>query len=100
MKKDVVRQLNGLADALPIVLEWKDGEVEMKGWELMLTPLDEVYRFEKDKSYNIPVPMLVAVEHRIQLKDEYKRGGWQAVEAYYDRVIQKTESNQYHAVSN
>lgn len=92
MNKRIASQLNEVAATMPLAFEWKTETVLMKGWELNLTPLGEGVTFEKDADYEIPVPCMVAVEHKQQIKDAYKAGGLPAVQAYHRKVMDKAKA--------
>jgi len=93
MKKDIASRLNEVAASMPIIFEWKTESILMKGWELNLTPLGDIYRLEKEKDYTVEVPVMVAVEHKQQLKDAYKRGGMPEVIRYHRSVMDKIKNN-------
>ena len=88
MKKDIASKLNEVASTMPIVFEWKTEQITMKGWELKLTPLDNK-RLENESDYFLEVPCMVAIEHKQQLKDAYKRGGMDEVVKYHKSVMDK-----------
>lgn len=90
MKKEIASRLNEVAQSMPTVFEWKTAPVEMKGWELKLTPLDSPSLID-NQDYMIEVPCMVAVEHKQQLKDAYKRGGMDEVVKYHKSVLQKVK---------
>lgn len=92
MNHNIAKQLNEVAATMPLVFYWETRPVLMKGWELNLTPLGEGVTFEKDVDYEIPVPCMVAVEHKQQIKDAYKRGGLQAVKQYHQSVMAKAKN--------
>lgn len=92
MNHHIAKQLNEVAATMPLVFVWETRPVLMKGWELNLTPLGEGVTFEKDTDYEIPVPCMVAVEHKQQIKDAYKRGGLPAVQAYHRQVMDKAKN--------
>ena len=83
MNKEVAARLNKIAERLPkLFMEHKD-IVKMKGSELLLTPAADQYVIINPEGwYDIEIPKYVAVEHKQQLKDAYKRGGWKAVDLY------------------
>lgn len=92
MKKDIVRQLNKVAETTPIVFEWAEREEMFTGEELNLTPLGDVVKFKPDETYPVPMPAMVAVDHHKQFKDAYNRGGWPAVKEYHSGVMAKVKT--------
>lgn len=91
MKKAIATQLNEVADTMPIVYEWTLIPEEFTGEELNLTPLGNHVKYEKDKVYTVPMPAMVAVTHKQQIKDAYKRGGLLAVKQYHQSVMAKIQ---------
>jgi hypothetical protein len=91
MNKQIASKLNEVAAGMPVVFEWKTELVLMAGWELKLTPLEKFVKSDEEL-YQIEVPVMVAVEHKQQLKDAYKRGGMEAVQAYHRGVIEKAKN--------
>jgi len=89
MKKNIATELNQIADSIPIVFNWSTEKIIMKGWELNLTPFGDHFKYEKEQDYTIDVPVMIAVEHKQQVKDAYKRGGPSAVREYYQSVVAK-----------
>ena len=61
----------------------------MTGEELKLTPYDDHVDLVPTKIYEVPIPKYVAVLHEQQLKDAYKRQGWEGVESYTNSVMRK-----------
>ena len=59
------------------------------GEEMNLSFFGESEEFIKDEMYMVPMPALVATEHKQQVKDAYKRGGLPAVQQYHQSVIAK-----------
>jgi hypothetical protein len=94
MNKHIAKQLNEIAATTPTLFSWTTEQVMMFGWELNLTPLGDEIKFEKEAEYPILVPMMVAVDHKQQFKDAYKRGGWEEVKAYHKSVIDKIRKNE------
>ena len=92
MDKHIAASLKKVADTMPIVFEWSTERIVMKGWELFLTPLADERTFEMDKDYYVVVPVMLAVEHRKQLKDAFNRGGWDEVKVYHRSVIDKIKT--------
>jgi hypothetical protein len=88
MKKDIAKTLNGIAEKLPIVFKAEPIDVEMYGWELNLTPLGNVRKFEPNTVYKYPFFQLRAVEHKQQLKDAFKNNGLTGVKTYLNSVTQ------------
>ena len=58
-----------------------DDTILMSGEELLLTPLASQVR-SKQQVYKVYIPKFIAVDHNQQLKDSYKRGGWDEVIIY------------------
>lgn len=81
MKKELASRLNAIAEKLPILFEEKVDHILIKGSELLLTPLASIVE-DREKFYSVEIPKYVAVEHKQQVKDAYKRGGWQEVDKY------------------
>lgn len=88
MKKHIATQLNAIAETIPHVFVEEDDYVPMKGEELLLTPLAHLVQ-HKDDWYNVYIPKFVAVDHKQQVKDSYKRGGWPEVQAYMFKVLKQ-----------
>ena len=89
MKAEIARQLNAAAESTPIVFEWTMMPSQFTGEELNLTPLGDHVKYEKDEIYTVLMPTMIAVNHKQQFKDAYKRGGWEAVKAYHRGVMDK-----------
>ena len=90
MKKSVAKILNEFAEKLPVFFDVEYEKVPMFGWELMLTPIGDRQKLEKETIYEIEVPVYRAVEHKQQLKDAFKRGGVKEVENYFTTVMQNS----------
>ena len=90
MKNNIARQLNEVARTMPHVFEWHQGKAIMSGADLNLTPLGG--SLEPDKDYEFDMPYMVAVEHKQQLKDAYKRGGFEEVKKYHRSVMDKIKA--------
>jgi hypothetical protein len=86
MKKNIAKRLNELSDTLPVVFEWEVGMYQISGYELNLTPLSDMRKFDNDAVYEIPMPQMRAVTHKQQIKDAFKRGGVTEVEKYINSV--------------
>jgi hypothetical protein len=89
MKNNIARQLNEVAKGMPLVYEWHEGSGQWSGSDLNLTPMGDKYKFDPDKLYTISMPYMQAVEHKQQLKDAYKRGGFEEVKKYHRSVMDK-----------
>ena len=89
MDKSIANKLREVASSLPIIYEWKMVPEIFTGAELNTTPLADAFRFEPDKEYTYPMPAMVAVDHRQQVKDAFKRGGVEGVEQYYFKTMDK-----------
>lgn len=89
MKNHIARQLNEVAAGMPQVFEWMPGKATMSGSDLNLTPLADKQKFDPDQMYEFNMPYMVAVEHKQQIKDAYKRGGLIAVKGYHKSVMDK-----------
>lgn len=89
MKKQIATQLNEVASTMPIVYEWVLIPEQFTGAELNLTPLAKHVKYDADKVYDVPMPAMVAVTHKQQIKDAYKRGGLPAVKEYHQSVMAK-----------
>ena len=87
MKNNIARQLNQVAKGMPLVYEWHQGKAIMSGADLNLTPLGG--KLDPNQDYEFDMPYMVAVEHKQQLKDAYKRGGFQEVKKYHKSVMDK-----------
>lgn len=87
MNKVIANKLTGLAEKLPLVFEEKEDKVLMTGAELKLTPYDDLMKLEPTKIYEVPIPKYVAVEHRLQLKDAFKKQGMEGVNRYVQKVM-------------
>jgi hypothetical protein len=90
MKSNIARQLNEVAKTMPIVFEWKMERISWPGSDLNLTPLGG--DLDPDKEYEFDMPYMVAVEHKQQLKDAYKRGGFDEVKKYHKSVMDKIKA--------
>lgn len=88
MNKAIAKELNEIADSLPLVFKWIDIQEEFTGKELNLTPLGEIMPYDNDSVYVVMMPALEATEHKQQLKDAYCKGGWPAVHNYKMKVLQ------------
>lgn len=86
MKKEIASRLNKIAEKLPTLFQELEENLLMKGSELLLTPLEWMVDDPK-KFYPVTIPKFVAVEHKQQLKDAYKRGGWRAVDLYSLEIL-------------
>lgn len=88
MKKSIARELNEVADDMPIIFDEKMETIMMCGKDLKLTPLEFMVN-DDNEMYPIEIPIFVAVEHKQQLKDAYKRGGMDEAKKYIDNVFSK-----------
>lgn len=89
MKKDIAKKLSEIADLLPVIYQEEDDVVIMSGDELNLTGYGEYRIFEKNKLYEVPIPLYRAVEHKQQLKDAFKRYGMKGVHNYIQTFCNK-----------
>jgi hypothetical protein len=92
MKKDIAQQLNRAAETTPTVFEWELRPEIFTGEELNLTPLGDHVYYIPENEYTVLMPTLVAVDHKQQFKDAYKRGGWEAVKLYHRAVMDKIKT--------
>lgn len=88
MRKSIAKELNNVADEMPIIFDEKVETRMMLGRDLKLTPLEHLVLSDTD-FYPVEVPIFVAVEHKQQLKDAYKRGGMDECKKYIDQVFSK-----------
>lgn len=88
MNQQLARELNAIADALPLVFKWVDIQEVFTGAELNLTPLGEILHYEPSEQYVVMMPALEATEHGKQVKDAYRKGGWPAVHEYKMNILQ------------
>ena len=89
MKKNIVNKLLEVADTLPIIYEWKMVPEVFTGEELNTTPLADKVKFKPDQEYTYPMPAMVAVDHRQQLKDAFKHSGIDGVQNYFNQTMDK-----------
>lgn len=80
-----------VSEGMPVVFEWDMVPAEFTGEELNLTPLGEKNKYPKGETFKVFMPAMVAVDHRQQVKDAYKLGGWPAVKQYHTSVINKIQ---------
>lgn len=99
MKKDIAKKLNGLAEKMPIILEEKVEFITLDGFEMNLSGYGEGRKWDRNKHYEVPVPMFKAVDHKQQLKEAYKRGGIEAVWTYFNKVIEDAKTSTYKPIS-
>lgn len=88
MRRHIAATLRQIAETMPTVFDMQDDWVMWSGHDLMLTPLADRVD-DKDALYKVWCPKLVAVEHWHQLKDAYKRGGWNEVQEYQFKVLRQ-----------
>jgi hypothetical protein len=88
MNKSIAKELNSVANDMPIVYDVKTEVRMMTGKDLRLTPLEWMV-MDDNELYPVEVPMFVAVEHKQQIKDAYKRGGMDGAKRYIDSVFAK-----------
>jgi len=89
MDKKIAKELSEIAALLPIIYTEEEDKVLMTGAELNLTGYGEHRTFEKDKVYEVPIPLFRAVEHKQQLKDAFKRNKMQGVHHYIQTFCSK-----------
>lgn len=89
MNKKIAKELSEIAALLPIIYVEEEDKVLMTGAELNLTGYGEHRTFEKEKVYEVPIPLYRAVEHRQQLKDAFKRDKMQGVHNYIQTFCSK-----------
>lgn len=100
MKKEIAKTIKTYAEKLPIIYEWEMGSEIMTGEEMNLSPYGDKRRYDKDRTYVVPVPQLRAVTHEQQMKDAHKAQGWQGVVDYVDRVLKREVDYTYQNVIN
>ena len=100
MKKEVSKILNKLASELPYVYSPEIDYVLMTGYELNLSALGELITYPKENIYEVPVPKYVAVEHKQQMKDAYKKGGFDGVKKYMAQVLHKIKNDEWIIIQN
>jgi len=88
----VATQLNKLAETTPVVFDWVLIPEIFTGAELNLSPLAETQTFEPTAMYTVNMPAMLAVNHKQQIKDAYKRGGFPAVKEYHQSVMAKIKN--------
>ncbi len=93
MKKDIAKALAKAAETTPTVFEWELRPETFTAEELHLTPIADQMALVPGRLYTVDMPCLVAVDHKQQFKDAYKRGGWPAVKEYHRSVISKIKLN-------
>jgi hypothetical protein len=86
LKKAIASQLNSLAETMPHVLIEHDDKIIMLGHDLLLTPLANQVT-DRNATYEVYIPKFIVVNHNQQLKDSYKRGGWDEVIIYVMEVF-------------
>lgn len=88
-----VRELRGIASNLPPDTYIAHGDEVMTGDEMALSGYDEMPefkgKFEKDKKYSVPVPVIVQVNHYRRLKRAYLRDGIKGVQNYITPYLRK-----------
>jgi len=89
MDKKIAKELSEIAKKLPIVFNQEEEIIHMSGEELNLTGYGEHRTFEKNKYYEVPVPLFRAVEHRQQLKDAFKKDKMNGVHNYIQTFCNK-----------
>ena len=89
MNKKIAKVLSEIAATLPVIYEEEEDKVLMTGEELNLSGYGEFRTFEKNKVYEVPIPLYRAVEHRQQLKDAFKRDQMQGVHDYIQNFCSK-----------
>lgn len=95
MNKHILKQLEEVAATTPLVFKWEERPEPFYSNELLLTPYADVMKLDPnpDVIYYILMPCLVAVDHYRQLKDAYKRNGFDGVKEYHRSVIDKTQKD-------
>ena len=89
MDKKIAKELSEIAALLPIIYNEEEDTVIMSGAELNLSGYGEHRTFEKEKCYEVPIPLYRAVEHRQQLKDAFKRNKMAGVHEYIQNFCSK-----------
>ena len=89
MDKKIAKELSGIAALLPIIYTEEEDIVVMSGADLNLSGYGEHRTFEKDKFYEVPIPLYRAVEHKQQLKDAFKRDKMRGVHQYIQTFCSK-----------
>ena len=92
MRRHIASTLRSIAETMPTVFDLQDDWVMWSGHDLLLTPLADKVD-DKDALYKVWCPKLVAVEHWHQLKDAFKRGGWEEVKEYQIKVLKQCGLN-------
>lgn len=93
MKKDLAKRLNEVAATMPTVFEWVEIPEVFTGQEMNLSAFGEAETFDERLNYVVMMPCLVAVNHKQQLKDAFKRGGIDEVVKYHRSVMDKIKND-------
>jgi hypothetical protein len=88
LKKEIAKQLNDIADGIPHVFIEQDDHVLMIGHEVLLTPLAHLV-IDPNLLYSVYIPKFVAVDHKQQIKDCWKREGMKGVTDYCKNVLRQ-----------
>ena len=89
MNKKIAKELSEIAALLPIIYVEEEDKVIMSGADLNLSGYGEYRTFEKNKFYEVPIPLYRAVEHKQQLKDAFKRDKMRGVHNYIQTFCSK-----------
>lgn len=89
MKANIARQLNEVAETMPLVFEWELQPEVVDGDWLRFSAIGDTQKIDPAQQYRIDLPVMVAVSHKQQVKDAYKRGGFEAVKEYHRSVMNK-----------
>lgn len=86
MKKSIAKELSEIANTLPLKFIEETEMWPMSGADLNLSGYGEHRKFDKDKYYEVPMPLFRAVEHKQQLKDALKKYGLKGVREYVQKA--------------
>lgn len=86
MKRHIATAIRAISETMPHVFEMQDDWVMWSGHDLILTPLADRVD-DRDAMYKVWCPKLVAVDHRLQMKQAYRDSGWAGVLDYQKKVL-------------
>ena len=89
MKKQIAAKLLEIANGLPLVYDIEPIKILESGYRLNLSALGENQKVDDGMLYEIDFFQLRAVEHKQQVKDAFKNGGFDGVNEYFKSVIKK-----------
>ena len=87
MDKGIAKRLREIAEMLPTVYNEESEIIYMSGEDLNLSGYGEYRKYDREKFYEVPMPLFRAVEHKQQLKDAFKKGQMQGVHQYIQSVV-------------